>query len=129
MIYVTDTHPLFWFLSNNPKLSKSALEIFEGAEKGEYTIIIPSIVLAELMYILEKKKSREKFKEILDRLEFARNYDVYPLDTEILGKAYEITNLKELHDRIVIATAKLLDCGVITKDEDITKSREVECIW
>jgi len=50
MIYVTDTHGLVWYLTGDEKLSKSARQVFENAESGEDIIVIPSIVLAEILY-------------------------------------------------------------------------------
>ena len=129
MTYVTDTHPLFQFLTNNKRLSSNARILFEKAETGESSIIVPSIVLAELMYLFEKQNSRDKFKEVLKRIEIALNYEVCSLDTEVIDISSKIISVKEIHDRIIIATAKLLDCPLITKDEEIINSEEVECIW
>ena len=129
MTYVIDTHPLFWFLTNNKRLSSNARILFEEAETGESSIIVPSIVLAELMYLFEKQNLRDKFKEVLKRIEIALNYEVYSLDIEVIDISSKIISVKEIHDRIIIATAKLLDCPLITKDEEIINSEEVECIW
>ena len=129
MTYVIDTHPLFWFLTNNKRLSSNARIIFEKAETGESNIIVPSIVLAELMYLFEKQNLRDKFKEVLKRIEIALNYEVYSLDIEVIDISSKIISVKEIHDRIIIATAKLSDCPLITKDEEIINSEEVECIW
>lgn len=129
MIYVTDTHALLWFLSNDPKLGNNAKEIFEKAERGEAVIIIPSIVLAECVSILEKHRRREKFNEILERIKTASNYETVPLDINVIERVYSIGSLKELHDRILVATTQLLGCGLITRDRDIKGSKEVVCIW
>ncbi len=129
MRYVTDSHPLFWLFTNDKKLTKIAQEIFDKAEKGDVVIIIPSIALLELMYILEKKNLENKFKEIIKKLREIDGYVIYPLDLEVIREVSEISNIKELHDRIIVATAKLLNCPLITKDENITKSKQVECIW
>src|SRR3989344_2162144 len=126
MTYVTDTHPLFWFLTNNKRLSSNARILFEKTETGKSSIIVPSIVLAELMYLFEKQNLRDKFKEVLKRIEIALNYEVYPLDTEVINISSKIISVKEIHDRIIIATAKLLDYPLITKDEEIINSEEVE---
>ncbi len=129
MIYVTDTHPLLWFLSDDPKLSRKAKEIFLEAEKGESTLVIPSIVLAELMYVFEKQDAGNNFRILLENIKIAENYEIYPLDIETLEKAFDIKTIKELHDRIIVASAQLLDCEIITKDEQITNSKEAKCIW
>lgn len=130
MRYVTDTHCLLWFLlKDNSKLSEKAKEIFENAEEGNYIIIIPSIVLLELMRILEKRNLKNKFNQIIKEIEEIDNYEIHSLDINIIKKVSEIKKIGELHDGIIIATAKLVDLPLITKDEEITKSKEAECIW
>jgi PIN domain nuclease of toxin-antitoxin system len=39
------------------------------------------------------------------------------------------TRLKELHDRIIVATAKILNAKLITKDRQIRDSGIVEIVW
>jgi|SRR3989344_1414844 len=129
MIYVTDTHPLLWFLLKDKKLSKEAKELFEMAESGRLTIIVPPIVLLELMYVLEKASLMEKFNEIIEELEGVSNYEIFPLDLDVVKIVSKIQSIRELHDRIIVATSKVLDCKLITKDEKVTESKEVECIW
>lgn len=57
MNYVTDTHSLVWYFTEDTHLSKNALDAFEGTVK-EGAIIVPSIVLAEIMFISKKGKIR-----------------------------------------------------------------------
>jgi hypothetical protein len=48
MTYVTDTHSIVWYFSENPRLSRSALDAFEStADEG--VVMIPAVVLAEIM--------------------------------------------------------------------------------
>lgn len=56
MIFIADTHSFLWYLSEDSRLGKNAKSKFEHAEKGEAIIAIPTIVLAESLHILEKKK-------------------------------------------------------------------------
>jgi predicted nucleic acid-binding protein len=56
MDHVTDTHSIVWYFTDDPRLSRRALEAFEKTIK-EGTIIIPTVVLAEIMYIAGKGKS------------------------------------------------------------------------
>ena len=48
---------------------------------------------------------------------------------DIIKKVSEITSINELHDRIIVATAKIADCKIITRDKEIIGSKEVECVW
>jgi len=50
--YVTDTHALYWYLTASPNLGANARAAFLAGEQGQARIYVPSIVLAELYYIL-----------------------------------------------------------------------------
>ena len=51
MDYVTDTHSLVWYFTDDARLSIKALKAFEQTTE-EGIMIVPSIVLAEIMFIL-----------------------------------------------------------------------------
>jgi predicted nucleic acid-binding protein len=57
MMYVADAHALGWYFTDDPQLGQEAARVFEASERGEYPILIPTIVLAELFHI-SKKNSR-----------------------------------------------------------------------
>jgi PIN domain nuclease of toxin-antitoxin system len=69
-----------------------------------------------------------KFEEILSRIQMSSNYHVYPLDEEVVVECMNV-KLADPHDRIIAATAKLLNAKLITKDEKIRSSKIVETIW
>ena len=71
MIYIADTHSLIWFLAEDSNLSKKAKEIFDYAEIGKNAIVIPTIVLAELLYMCEQKQAPDKFSEIIKKIKIA----------------------------------------------------------
>lgn len=48
MNYVTDTHSLVWYFTDDHHLSKKALKSFESTVK-EGQIIVPAVVLAEIL--------------------------------------------------------------------------------
>lgn len=129
MYYTTDTHSLIWYLTEDKKLSKKALAIFNEAEKGEAIIIIPAIVLAEMIYICEKKKSELKIKIVIDKIKYSLNYVPYNLNMEVLEKVIGIKGIPEIHDRIIAAIALITDSTLITKDEEIAQSGIVKTIW
>ena len=128
-MYVTDTHGFLWFLSKDEKLGKKALEIFRLCDKGKETVVIPSIVLLECLYVCEKKKIEYEFREITLKIQGSSNYPGYPLDEEVVLECQKFTDIAEPHDRIIVATAKLLNAKLITKDADITNSGKVKTVW
>lgn len=128
MQYVTDTHSLVWYFTDDPRLSKGALEAFERTiEEG--LIIVPSVVLAEIMYIAKKGKVTLTFKETIKKIEEHDNFDVAPLDTDILKVADKIEADIEMHDRLIVATALYFKAPLITKDERIKESKICSTLW
>lgn len=129
MIYVADTHSLIWFLTSDDNLSQKARTAFERAEEGEDSIVIPTIVLAELMYVCEKKGMEDLFFRLLEMLKDGLNYSTYNLDLDVLVTCKGLRKVREMHDRIIVATAKIIDAGIITRDEDIRNSGYVQTVW
>ena len=129
MHYVTDSHGLIWYLTEDKRLGRNALFIFTKADRGEATIIVPTIVLAEIIHICEKKKVDLQVKKVIDKIKSSLNYLSYNLDIEVLEGVTSLKNISEMHDRILVATARLLNAILITKDKEITKSKVVKTIW
>jgi len=129
MIYVADTHSLIWFLTDDKKLGNKAKEVLEKADEGKLIIIVPTIVLAELVFICEKKDASVKFKDVMDKINESSNYIYYNLDIKIISEIANLTQIPEMHDRIITATAKLNRAVLITKDPDIVEAGIIETIW
>src|SRR3989344_3138024 len=129
MLYVADTHGFIWFLTDDKRLGKKAKEIFERADEGKVIIIVPTIVLAELVFICEKKDASVKFKDVMDKINESSNYIYYNLDIKIISEIANLTQIPEMHDRIITATAKLNRAVLITKDPDIVEAGIIETIW
>ncbi len=126
MFYVVDTHPLIWYLAR--KLPKKVDEVFKSSERGEYIIFIPTIVLAECYYLSENNKIELNFEEILNLIEKSSNFFIVPFNLDVI-KLFPKINIKEVHDKIIVATAKLLNAKLITKDNEIRKSKVIDTIW
>ena len=124
MFYVTDTHPLVWYIVNK-KLKHDVDKIFSGAEKGEWTVFIPTIALAEIRYLAEHKKIELDFPELLRKIEASSDFVPVPLDFQTIKFMPE--NL-EIHDQIVVATARVLNAKLVTRDRKIRKLGIVECV-
>lgn len=128
MNFVTDTHSLVWYFTDDKRLGKKALKSFEGTVKSGY-IIIPTIVLAEIQFISRNGRISLSFSETLARIETTGNFEVAPLDMEVLKRADGIKSNLEMHDKLIVATALCYDAGLITRDVQITKSKIVRTIW
>ena len=126
MLYVTDTHAFVWYLVD--RLPEKVNKIFKSVEKGESTIFVPTIVLVESLHLVENKKIDLNFDHLLKKIEMSKNFVPTSFNFQIMKILPEL-GIKELHDRIIIATAKILNAKLITKDKEIKKAGIVETVW
>ena len=75
----------------------------------------------EEMYLFEKNRIDVNLLQS-EKLMQSENYQFEPLSLEILKAAAEITDIPELHDRLIAATARHLDIPIITNDPEILNS-------
>ena len=68
------------------------------------------------------------YDELFSKLRIAGNFVAIPLTLEVVEEIIRVP-LRELHDRIIVATAKLFGAILITKDEEIRASGIVETLW
>jgi PIN domain nuclease of toxin-antitoxin system len=131
-VYATDTHPLIWYASRTYRqLSHRALRVFEQAESGEAFILIPAPVLWEVSmldkagHITLNKSFAQWLRDLLQKPCF----DQIPLDADIISesRAYNFNN--DIFDAAIVATARLRDVSLITKDAAIINSNLVAIYW
>ncbi len=129
MNFVADTHALLWHFLDSPQISRKAKKIFEKCEKGGCIIFIPSIVIAECLSIFDKKKVAFDFHDLFDKIRESENYIVIPLGYKVLHRMVEAREVTELHDKIIVSTAKLLDLPLITKDSHLLGLETITTVW
>lgn len=123
MEVAVDSHALLWYLSKNPKLSEKAKKQLDKSSR----IIVSTIVLLELLYILQKFGQERKFKNLLNSLEHEK-YLVYPVDLALVRDCAKLSKSLEMHDRLIAATAKIFNVTLITKDKQIAEVHK-RVIW
>ena len=128
MDYITDTHSLVWYFTDDSRLSNKALQAFQSSEeKG--IVFVPAVVLAEIMFIARKGRITLSFEDTLNRIEESENFEIVPLNAEILRTADKIETDLEMHDRLIVATALWHNASLITKDETLRELGIVSTIW
>lgn len=125
--FVTDTQALVKFMMGMKVINDTSHEAFQSADRGEGTIIVPAVVLMEVLYLFEKNRIPVSLLHTEDLME-SDNYQFEPLSLEILKAGSEITDIPELHDRLIAATAKYFDLSIITNDPDIRASKFVDTV-
>jgi len=125
--YVTDTQAIVKFMMGKKVIDEKSHRIFLSAERGESIIIIPAVVLMEMLYLFEKNRIEISLFQTEDLMK-SSNYQFEPLTLEILKTASEITDIPELHDRLIAAAARYFNIPIITNDPVIRNSEFVEIV-
>lgn len=130
MPFVTDTHSLVWYMTNDSKLSSEAKGIFQKVDNFQDSIFIPCIVFFELLYLVEKKKIIFDFDAFLAIVSSSENYKVEPLCLPIIEKSKRIPREKvaDPWDRLIAATSMHLSLPLITRDKAL-RDIGLEVIW
>ena len=129
MNFVTDTHALLWWFTDSPRISSKASEIFQKCERGENVVFIPSIVIAESLSIFDKKRISFNFKNLFKKIHTSENFVLIALDYPILQAMVALKQVPELHDKIIVSTAKYLKLPIITKDKTLQKLPSIKTVW
>jgi PIN domain nuclease of toxin-antitoxin system len=132
MEYVTDTHPLVWSLFASNRLSTHVRDLFQRVELGEHIIVIPTVVIAELIMVVEKGRVSGTMSELLQGLgllQASANYRFPALLPETVIASHVLTTIPDIFDRLVVAEAQRLSLPLITRDAIISASGLVTTIW
>ena len=116
MEYVADTVTIIRHFANTGRIGKKAKAVLEDTEKGKHHIFISVISLVEIMYLSQKHRIRISLDETLEIINRSLNYSIVDLSPEIVRVA-ESSSCPELHDRLILATAKYLELPLLTKDQ------------
>ena len=125
MIYVVDTHVLIWYFIGSKRLKRKLKEKIEEVRNAGGRLLVPTIVLAEALAIAEKGKVEFNFQDMYQLITNEPEFEVVSFTSEILEEAMH-TEIPEIHDRIIVATARFYKAGMLTKDKMILESGEVK---
>jgi PIN domain nuclease of toxin-antitoxin system len=129
---VADTHTVLWYLLQNPSLSNTALRYLEDAAAAGESIAVSPISLAEIVYLIEKKRLPAAAYEQLNNALADPDYGIEeaPFNGEVVAAMLKVprAQVPDLPDRIVAATGVYLNVPVISRDGRIRAS-SVKTIW
>jgi len=129
---VADTHSALWYLFNDLRLSASAGDFIDQAGAAGNHVIISSISLAEIVYLIEKNRlPTNAYSDLKAALEDPDHvFKEAPLTVEIVDAMPKVprTDVPDMPDRIVAATAVYFGVPVISRDGRIRASATTT-IW
>jgi PIN domain nuclease of toxin-antitoxin system len=132
LVAVADTHALIWYIFADRRLSETARTIFDKATVDGNQVAFSSITLAEIVYLSERGRIPAGTLALL--LNVVDTNDAVlvetPFDRRITQTMATIdrTQVPDLPDRIIAATAVHLDVPLISRDHKIQLSA-VNTIW
>lgn len=130
-VAVADTHALIFALIAPRRLGSSARKFMKRVAVGEATLFISAFGLVELADSNRAGRIHLPlpFESWIGGLLASRQFRIADLTLEIVLRSRELYGITERGDRLITATALVLECPLITRDAQITSSGEVECIW
>ncbi|MFZ5819054.1 MAG: type II toxin-antitoxin system VapC family toxin [Chloroflexota bacterium] len=127
--YLADTHSLIWYFARPDLLGKAALSALDDVAESKAELIVPVIVLAELIFVIEKRTLHLDFGHILSHLQDSSNVRITHLGLEYILDCHRLTAIPEMHDRLIVAEAIRRQAILITRDGAITNSGAVSVVW
>ena len=127
--FVVDTHALWWYLRSPERLTIAASAVFRLAETGNATIIVPAIAVAEFYFLSAKLGQPIPPSDLLAALDAVGGIELSDLGRAQLEKLDRFPEIPEMHDRLIAAEAAALDAPVVTRDETLTASVQIETVW
>ncbi len=93
-------------------------------------IWVPAIVLAEIGYLSEKERIEITLPEVIGFVNASNDaFRILPMDALLVQRAFEITDVPELHDRLIAGSGLSKSCPVLTNDPKLEKSAYIRTIW
>jgi PIN domain nuclease of toxin-antitoxin system len=126
--YLADTVAIIRHFANVGKIGKAAKLILQDADSGKNTILISIISIVEILYLSERNKIPLDFEDVRRKLLPLDNYRIVDLDFDIVETAKTVQGL-ELHDRLIVSTSLSLNVPILTSDQIIKNSSQVDVIW
>jgi predicted nucleic acid-binding protein len=77
-------------------LGVDARRAFERAEMGDAVIHVPSMTLAEIMYLYERERISVSLSHVRSYLEANQAITIYPMSLEVVEEASQLRDVPEL---------------------------------
>ncbi|MGE0884774.1 MAG: type II toxin-antitoxin system VapC family toxin [Blastocatellales bacterium] len=134
MSVVADTHAIIWYVDSPTDLSLAATSVMDAAANDpSQRIFLSAITLIEMQYLTEKGKIKSTIlPKVLAELNDPKPIiEVVPIDRKVSDCLALIPRLTvpDMPDRIIAATALLLNLSLVTTDTKIQTLSNVVTVW
>ncbi len=128
MRYLLDTVTIVRHFTGKGKIGRAAASILGHVEQNEHIFAISIVSLMEIMYLAEKNQIELDLAQTLNLIGASAKYMIVDLTVDILRVA-ETIDFAELHDRLILATAKWLGIKLLSSDGKFNSVVGVETVW
>ncbi|MEW6493239.1 MAG: type II toxin-antitoxin system VapC family toxin [Cyanobacteriota bacterium] len=129
---VADTHAVIWYIFGDARLSTTARNTIEQIAAEGHQVAFSSITLAEIVYLSERGRIDATTLDRLLRAVEGENAVLaeVPFDRNIAQSLMRVerSQIPDLPDRIIAATALYLELSLISRDRKIQLS-DIDTIW
>lgn len=126
---VLDTHAWVWWVDRDPRLGRAALDALD-ALSGAARPYVCDISLWEVALLVERGRLSfdVSLSEWLDAAAHPRSVRLLPITPAIATAVAELPSTfhRDPADRLIVATCRVLQAPLLTKDRLITRSRLVK---
>ncbi len=127
-LYVADTVALILRLEKRT-MGAAAQQAFQTVEAGQDQLWVPAMACSEIMYLAERKRIAATLGDVERYVAAYPTCQEAPLTLAIVKAAHAITDIPELHDRLIAATTVHHQAALLTNDITITASAHVQTLW
>lgn len=127
-MYLLDTVAVIRHFTGSGEIGRNAKLVFDNFINSTDEFSISVISLMEIMYLSEKNRISIDLTKTLSMILETERYRIIDLNYEIIKTATQI-EFYELHDRMIIATAKWLGIPIISSDSLFSQVKNLEVIW
>jgi PIN domain nuclease of toxin-antitoxin system len=131
-VVLLDTHTFVWWISNPQKLSKAARQKVDIAA-SQSTVHVSSISIWEIVLLVSRKRLQFSIdvEDWINRCELLPFLNFVPVDNHVAIKANRLPEPfhQDPADRMILATALILNATLVTRDEKILSYPHVESFW
>jgi PIN domain nuclease of toxin-antitoxin system len=129
-VILLDTHVVIW-LAESPEQLSSVAHTAIVVERQADGLAISDKTLWELAHLISSGKVVVKTSVLAFLRTVERNFMVLPVTSAIAERSIRFSSEypKDPADRLIGATAVIHGLRLLTKDEAMRRSGEVDCVW
>lgn len=127
---ILDTHIWIWWSGNSPELAQRDADFIRASSSDGIGV---SIISCWEVALLRSKKRLDLDRPVLDWINVSLSLPdiiLLPISPEIAVESNELPNFphRDPADRIIVATARVLRCPLVTNDSEIRRYPYVDIL-